>query len=172
MYNGFDIFEKETGKITVQRVPPTESKGRRHTSVVVASLFPEYDQIEIKLQEKDLDIQFTKGSGKGGQNRNKRDTAVRIIHKPTGISVFNCEEREQKQNKAKALEILLEKLKELKLKELKQSILDSKINESGRSNKSRTFNFIRGIVIDHLTGNKTHQIDKVMNGYFEWINGS
>jgi peptide chain release factor 1 len=137
--------------------------------MVVVSLFPELEETKVVPAERDLRIEFTKGSGAGGQNRNKRSTAVRVTHLPTGISVFNCEEREQKQNRARALDILSEKLTALERERARNQVRSSQIHESGRSNKSRTFNFVHGFVMDHQTGVKTHKIDAVMNGHFELL---
>lgn len=168
----YRCFQNEPGKHCVQRVPPTERGGRVHTSTVSVAVLEIAQKIDCAIMESEIEIQVTRGSGPGGQSRNKLETAIRAIHKPTGMHVFICNERSQHQNRATAIEILSAKV--LQRKEEKQrNQLDqnriSQLGNRGRGDKIRTYNFKESRVVDHRLGTKTNKVDEVMNGHFELI---
>lgn len=164
-------FENETGKHCVQRVPPSERGGRTHTSMISVAVLDVPKKIDIMLDEDDLEIQATKGSGPGGQHRNKVSSAIRMIHKPSGLKVF-IDGRSQQQNRKTALKILSVKVQQW-MREKEQSQYDSKRNgllgNRGRGDKMRTYNFKEKRVVDHRLGTKTTKVDSVMDGHFELI---
>jgi peptide chain release factor 1 len=169
--NATSLFKHEKGKHIVQRYPPTENKGRRHTSVVCVAVLPLPENNTLTLNESDLDIQTKRGSGPGGQHRNKTESCVSILHKPTGIRV-TIDSRDQHANKKEAKRILAARVKELGEHEshLKHSTAKrQQMDGGGRSNKTRTYNFIDSRVTDHILGTKTSKIDKIMKGHLELI---
>lgn len=167
-------FGDEAGKHVVQRVPASESRGRRHTSVVAVAILPlSKETAAFRLPEQDVEISTQKGHGKGGQNQNKVESAVRVIHKPTGLSVF-VNGRDQYRNKVLALEILTEKVRErerwLAQEHLRQ-LKACQLGDGARSGKRRTYNFINSFVLDHLSGCKTTRVKEVMSGRFDLLKG-
>lgn len=168
----WDAFGKESGKHVVQRIPPTESKGRRHTSTVAVAVLPLTSDEKFELPQAEVEVTTQRGHGSGGQNQNKVESAVRAVHKPTGITVF-INGRDQHRNKQLALEILQSKLAARKKLEQQQHHSRLKSDQLGfahRSGKIRTYNFINRMVIDHRTGCKTHKIEEVMKGNFFLLN--
>ena len=168
-------FRHESGKHCVQRVPPTESKGRRHTSIVAVAVLPlppenRYDP----LPDKDIEITTQTGKQKaGGQNVNKVASAVRIKHKPTGLSVF-INGRDQAQNRKYALRILTAKVNDHRNERINQVYHEMRkktLGSSGRGDKIRTYNFIECRIIDHRLGTKTHNVKEVMKGDFKLLFG-
>lgn len=169
--NALKTFENEIGKHSVQRVPPTESKGRRHTSVLTVTVLP-IETISVASDlGKDVEIKTQGGSGPGGQHQNKSDSAVRATHKPTGISVF-INGRSQYQNKQSALAIIAARLQEFEREKLEKEMnaeRQNQISNQTRGDKRRTWNFIDNRITDHLLGTKTTQITKVMRGDLDLI---
>lgn len=178
--NVWEAFKNEPGKHVVQRVPPTEKNGRRQTSVitvVVVPLPPENSQ--QSLQDKDLEVIYQTGKqGAGGQNVNRVKSAVRMKHKPTGLSVF-INGRDQGSNYREALIILTYRVNEFRrIKEhgdyasMKHSqMLDRGDKVGGRGDKTRTYNFIQSRVVDHRLGKKTSNIKEVMKGNLKLLFG-
>lgn len=164
-------FENEPGKHCVQRIPPTETKGRKQTSMVVVGVLPIPPDNAIKeLPMGELDITTTKGKVKaGGQNQNKVESAVRIVHKPTGVSVFICNERSQLANKQIALKIINAKVNEQRLQETNAeygAIRKAQMGDSGRGAKRRTYNFMESRIVDHVLEKKTGNVKGFMKGNF------
>ncbi len=164
-------FQNEDGKHCVQRVPPTERGGRVHTSIVSVAVLPLVERSDFKLNKDDIEIQITKGSGPGGQNKNKVSTAVRMIHRPTGLTVF-IDGRSQKQNKNRARQILERKvgmLYQAAQQDSRNSERHGQLGDRRRSGKIRTYNFKKQRVVDHRLGTKTNRIEDVMNGRFDLL---
>ena len=159
----------ESGVHRVQRVPETETGGRIHTSTATVAVLPEMDAVEVHIDPKDLQIDTYRSSGAGGQHVNKTSSAVRLIHKPTGIVVSCQEERSQLQNRAKCMAMLASKLYEAERERVEGAITSERRAQVGsgmRNERIRTYNFPQNRVTDHrLTGeNKNFNIDTVMNG--------
>jgi peptide chain release factor 1 len=157
----------EGGVHRVQRVPVTESQGRIHTSTVTVAVLPEADEIDIQLDERDLDISVMRAGGPGGQGVNTTDSAVRIVHKPTGITIHCQDERSQIKNKEKAKKILRARLYEMELSRRHQEQSEqrrSMVGSGERAEKIRTYNFPQNRVTDHRIGLTLHKLDRVMDG--------
>lgn len=163
----YSRFKFESGVHRVQRVPETESSGRIHTSTVTVAVLPEADDVEVEILPQDLIIETCKSSGAGGQHINKTESAIRIIHKPTGIVIECQQERSQLQNKEKALYMLRTKLFDMKLQEQNDKIAGERKNQVGtgdRSERIRTYNFPQGRVSDHRIGLTLYSLESFMNG--------
>ena len=148
----YSRFKYESGVHRVQRVPATEASGRVHTSTATVAVMPEVDDIDIQLLDKDLEITTMRSGGAGGQNVNKVETAVRIVHKPSGLAVACSEERSQLQNKERAKQILRAKLYDREMQAQQQAIYDERKSQVGtgdRSEKIRTYNYKDNRVTDH-----------------------
>jgi peptide chain release factor 1 len=162
-------FKNESGKHVVQRIPPTEKNGKRQTSVISVAVLP-LPPVAKKdeIPERDLEITTTKGTGPGGQNKNKVESAVRIVHKPTKLAVF-IDGRDQGQNKREALAIITARVRqhyEEKQTAAYNSQRKQQMGDGGRGDKVRTYNFIKSRVVDHRLGVKTRNVEAIMKGKF------
>ncbi len=165
-------FKFESGAHRVQRVPKTETQGRVHTSTATVIVFPDVEDEDIEIPDSDLEIETHRASGAGGQHINKTDSAVRIVHKPTGITV-NCQDgRNQIANKETALRIIRARVYDYykqKKEEEEGAIRRSKIGTGDRSEKIRTYNYPQNRVSDHRIGLTINQLDRIMEGKLDDI---
>jgi len=163
----YSHMKYEGGVHRVQRVPVTESQGRIHTSTVTVAVMPEADEVDVQIDEKDLEISVMRAGGPGGQSVNTTDSAVRMTHIPTGISVHCQDERSQIKNKAKARKILMARLLELEEKQRREqesAQRRSMVGTGERAEKIRTYNFPQNRISDHRIGLTLHKLDRVMEG--------
>ena len=157
----------ESGVHRVQRVPETESQGRIHTSTVTVAVLPEADDVEVEINPADLKIETCKSSGAGGQHVNKTESAIRIIHKPSGIIVECQEERSQFKNRDKAMKMLKTKLLDIKQREQDDKIASARRSQVGtgdRSERIRTYNYPQGRVTAHRIGLTLYSLESFLNG--------
>ena len=168
----YEALRQESGVHRVQRIPKTERQGRVHTSTASVAILPGVEPQVVALNESELEVTFSRGGGPGGQNVNKVETAVRILHKPTGIVVASRAERSQHANRERAMSVLRAKLYEVRLaEEIKKSGADRKaqIGTADRSEKIRTYNFPDDRITDHRIGKKFHNIEKILDGNMDAI---
>ena len=168
----YESLKNESGVHRVQRVPTTEKSGRIHTSTATVAVLPEVEAKAVQINPNDLEVTFSRAGGPGGQNVNKVETAVRILHKPTGIVVSSRAERSQYTNREAALSILRAKLYELeRLETLGQLSADRKaqIGSGERSEKIRTYNFPDDRITDHRINKKWHNLERILNGDLDLI---
>jgi len=167
----FDLLKNESGVHRVQRVPTTEKRGRIHTSTATIAVLPLIAESEIQINPQDLDWQFTRAGGHGGQNVNKVSTAVRLTHKPTGIVIFSSQERFQEQNRQIALDLLRARLWEKKEEEKEKTIAGyrSVIGRGMRSEKIKTYNFPQDRVTDHRLSKSWGNLEAIVGGSLEKV---
>ena len=162
----------ESGVHRVQRVPETESGGRVHTSTATVAVLPEMEEVDVQINPADIEMQVYRASGAGGQHVNKTSSAVRLIHKPTGIVVACQEERSQLQNREKCMRMLASKLYEIEQEKLESEVTGMRRSQVGtgmRNERIRTYNFPQGRVTDHRVGLTLYRIDSIMNGDIDEI---
>jgi len=175
LIEGKDVYSHlkyESGVHRVQRVPETESQGRIHTSAATVAVLPEAEEVDIKIDEKDLDVQVQRASGPGGQGVNTTDSAVRLTHKPTGLQVLCMDERSQHKNKAKAMKILRSRLLEMEQEKQDAERTEqrrSMVGGGDRSEKIRTYNYPQDRLTDHRIGLTVHNLPTILDGALDDI---
>ena len=168
----YSWFKYESWVHRVQRIPETESKGRVHTSTITVAIMPEVEEFDVDLKDEDLDIKATKSSGAGWQHVNTTDSAIQMVHIPTGISVFCQDGRSQHKNKEKAYQIMRAKLYALEEEKRQKELGDARLAQVGsgdRSEKIRTYNFPQDRVTDHRIGANFSWLPQIMAGRLEAI---
>lgn len=163
----YSKFKYESGVHRVQRVPETEAQGRIHTSTVTVAVLPEAEDVEVDINPADIKIESCKSSGAGGQHINKTESAVRLIHKPSGIVIECQEERSQFKNREKAMRMLKAKLYDIKQSEQSQKIASERRSQVGtgdRSERIRTYNYPQGRITDHRIGLSVFNFESFLNG--------
>ena len=173
--NGRGAYSKmkyESGVHRVQRVPETESGGRVHTSTATVAVLPEMEEVDVQLNPADIEMQVYRASGAGGQHVNKTSSAVRLIHKPTGLVAACQEERSQLQNREKCMRMLASKLYEIEQERLNSAVTGMRRSQVGtgmRNERIRTYNFPQGRVTDHRIGLTLYRLDSFMDGDIDEI---
>ena len=168
----YSRLKYESGVHRVQRVPETESGGRVHTSTATVAVLPEMEEVDVTIRPEDIEMQVFRSSGAGGQHINKTSSAVRLIHKPSGIVVSCQEERSQVQNREKCMRMLASKLYEIEQEKLDSAVTGMRRSQVGtgmRNERVRTYNFPQGRVTDHRIGLTLYKIDAVMDGDLDEI---
>ena len=168
----YSRMKYESGVHRVQRVPETESGGRVHTSTATVAVLPEMEEVDVQINPADIEMQVYRASGAGGQHVNKTSSAVRLIHRPTGIVVACQEERSQVQNREKCMRMLASKLYEQEQQRLESEVTGMRRSQVGsgmRNERIRTYNFPQGRVTDHRVGLTLYKIDAVMDGDLDEI---
>ncbi len=172
---GSNVYSKlkyESGTHRVQRVPDTEKSGRVHTSAATVAILPEAEEVDVELKPEDLDIQATNSSGAGGQSVNTAYSAIRIVHLPTNTVVVCQDERSQKQNKEKAMQVLRSRLLQLRQEKAQKERSDARkiqVGTGDRSEKIRTYNFPQDRVTDHRIKKNYSNIESIMDGNLDTI---
>jgi len=170
--NVYDLLQQEAGVHRVQRIPITEKSGRIHTSTASVVILPKLDLPQIQIKDSDIEIEFFRAGGPGGQNVNKVETAVRILHKPTGIVVSCQTERSQQRNREIALQLLKNKIYQLEQEKIYSSLSEERKKQIGfqeRAEKIRTYNFPQNRITDHRLNKSWYNLNEIMNGNLEPI---
>ncbi len=170
--NIYEILKNEAGVHRVQRIPITEKSGRIHTSTASIAVLPKYDFAPIEIKDSDIEIEFFRASGPGGQNVNKVETAVRIYHKPTGLVVTSQSERTQQRNKEIALQLLKSRLWQMQQEKIEKELVKERREQIGsqeRSEKIRTYNFPQNRVTDHRINKSWYKLEDIMDGDLDII---
>ena len=165
--NIYSTLKYESGVHRVQRVPDTETQGRVHTSAATVAVLPEAEEVDLKINESDLRIDVFRAGGPGGQSVNTTDSAVRITHIPSGLSVSQQDEKSQHKNKAKGMKLLRARLYELERSRIDQERSKDRKNKIGtgdRSERIRTYNFPQGRVTDHRINLTLHKLEEFLEG--------
>jgi peptide chain release factor 1 len=176
--NGTGVFARlkfESGVHRVQRVPVTESGGRIHTSAATVAVLPEAEEVDVQINDNDLRIDVYRSSGPGGQSVNTTDSAVRIVHLPTGLIVIQQDEKSQHKNKAKALKVLRTRLYELersRLDDERSGARKAMVGSGDRSERIRTYNFPQGRVTDHRINLTLHRLPEILEGAMDELLGA
>lgn len=167
--SAYELLKYESGVHRVQRVPETEAQGRIHTSTASVAVLPEIHSKEIEIKEEDLEWQFMRASGAGGQSVNKTSSAARLIHKPTGITIVSRQEKKQEQNRKIAMELLRAQLWEIEeeKKEKELGKARSAIGRAQRAEKIRTYNYPQNRITDHRSKQSWYDLPNIMDGYME-----
>ena len=168
----YSRLKYESGVHRVQRVPETESGGRVHTSTATVAVLPEMEEVDVQINPADIEMQVYRASGAGGQHVNKTSSAVRLIHKPSGMVVACQEERSQQQNREKCMRMLASKLYDIEQERLNSEVTGMRRSQVGtgmRNERIRTYNFPQGRVTDHRIGLTLYKIDQIMDGNIEEI---
>ena len=168
----YSRLKYESGVHRVQRVPETESGGRVHTSTATVAVLPEMEEVDVQINPADIEMQVYRASGAGGQHVNKTSSAVRLIHKPSGIVVACQEERSQQQNREKCMRMLASKLYEIEQERLESEVTGMRRSQVGtgvRNERIRTYNFPQGRVTDHRIGLTLYKIEAIMDGNIDEI---
>ena len=171
----FARLKFESGVHRVQRVPATEAQGRIHTSAATVAVLPEAEEVDVKIEDKDLRIDIYRSSGPGGQSVNTTDSAVRIVHIPTGLTVIQQDEKSQHKNKAKAMRVLRTRLYEAERDRLHQEragARKSMVGSGDRSERIRTYNFPQGRVTDHRINLTLHRLPEILQGEMDDLVGA
>jgi peptide chain release factor 1 len=173
LISGTDVYKQmkfESGVHRVQRIPVTEANGRIHTSTVTVAVLPEAEEVDVQIDPQELEITVQRASGPGGQGVNTTDSAVRIIHKPTGLIVFCADDRSQLKNKARAMAVLRSRLLKLKEDEERAKYAAQRKNQIGtgdRSERIRTYNFPQNRMTDHRIGLTLYSLPQVLEGHLD-----
>ncbi|MEK7593682.1 MAG: PCRF domain-containing protein [Patescibacteria group bacterium] len=173
--NGTGVYEAlryEMGVHRIQRIPATEKSGRVHTSTASVAVLPLYARVKIEINPADIEMEFSRSGGAGGQNVNKVETAVRLIHKPTGLAVRAQNERSQQKNRDEAMMILSAKISQLREEEEAKKFAKDKKDQIGtgdRSEKIRTYNMLQDRITDHRLKKSWHNIEKILEGDLDQI---
>lgn len=170
--NAYDNLKQESGVHRIQRIPKTEKAGRVHTSTATVAILPEVEAKEVQINSNDLEVTFCRAGGPGGQNVNKVETAVRILHKPTGIVISSRAERSQYANREAAMSILRSKLYEAQKQTEEQKLganRKEQIGTADRSEKIRTYNIPQDRITDHRINKKWSRVEDILDGNLEPI---